>query len=265
MQIVTLKHFISGETGLHTTPEILCENSIQSLTSSQDEVQIFAEDSLDEKFSQSQLQQGVDEDQVNIDEAKINKMQREVDEDQSLMKEVTEEGRVNLQNSAQEQPNAAEQMMETKKDKQNGSEMNKEHKQPALIRSSLLLTELEEEEQLATTHLLMQRSLRIDDLPDLEDVDVEAFTSPQHVIKPKIEVISGGSDEEEAAGIQSDATFSNPDKNSFSISSSNKSAGLFGPSSSLVYPEDEETFFLQPISKAKQSPSTQLCLIEELD
>uniref|UniRef100_A0A1A8J324 Dynein, axonemal, assembly factor 1 n=1 Tax=Nothobranchius kuhntae TaxID=321403 RepID=A0A1A8J324_NOTKU len=62
-----------------------------------------------------------------------------------------------------------------------------------------LVTELEDEEQLETIQLLTNRPLRIDDLPDLENVELEGFTesSSQQVFKPKIEVISGGSDDDD--------------------------------------------------------------------
>uniref|UniRef100_A0A8C6LTC3 Dynein assembly factor 1, axonemal n=1 Tax=Nothobranchius furzeri TaxID=105023 RepID=A0A8C6LTC3_NOTFU len=62
-----------------------------------------------------------------------------------------------------------------------------------------LVTELEDEEQLETIQLLTNRPLHIDDLPDLENVELEGFTesSSQQVFKPKIEVISGGSDDDE--------------------------------------------------------------------
>ncbi|XP_017279450.1 dynein assembly factor 1, axonemal [Kryptolebias marmoratus] len=271
-----------GETEPPPTPEMLCkEDSIQGLTFSQEEVSVFVEDGLSahEKLPESPLEQEGDENQVNSEDEEVDKLQRKDDEDQSQMKEVTEKGRVTQENSAQGQSFAEETKEE--EENQNGFKTIEGNKQPPLI-SSLppqadglgsvrgpgpLVTELEDEEQLVTIHLPIRQSLRINDLPDLEDVDMEEFTSPQQVTKPKIEVISGGGDEEEAAGVRSDATAAfNPDINSlFVMGGSNKSDGLFGNSSSLVYPEDEDAFFQPPKSKVKQNPSVPLCLIEELD
>lgn len=131
-----------------------------------------------------------------------------------------------------------------------------------------LVTELEDAEQLETIHLPLHRSLRIDDLPDLEDVDTEDFTavfSSQQAFKPMIEVISGGSDEDEPSGNQSE------DKNSlFLMSGCNKSTGVSNKSPSLVYPEDEdalEPLIFEPVGKSKtsQTSSPPRCLIEELE
>ncbi|CAB1339370.1 unnamed protein product [Coregonus sp. 'balchen'] len=65
-----------------------------------------------------------------------------------------------------------------------------------------MVTELEETEDLETIHLEPRPPLRIDDLPDLEDVDVEdpdstCIFSSQRVFRPKIEVISGDNNDED--------------------------------------------------------------------
>ncbi|XP_070762666.1 dynein axonemal assembly factor 1 [Enoplosus armatus] len=164
-----------------------------------------------------------------------------------------------------------------------------EKKQPSLVRLTPpetdkvvpahgpgpLVTELEDEEQLETIPLPLHRSLYIDDLPDLEDVDTEDYTamfSPQQVLKPKIEVISGSDDEDEPTGNQSDGILNfGPDKNSlFLISGCNKSTGVSNTSSSLVYPENGDA--LEPLivesvrkSKTNQTSSPPHCLIEELE
>ncbi|XP_035536147.1 dynein assembly factor 1, axonemal [Morone saxatilis] len=134
-----------------------------------------------------------------------------------------------------------------------------------------LVTELQDAEELETIYLPPHRSLRIDDLPDLEDVDTEDFTemfSSQQVFKPKIEVISGGSDEDEPTGNQSEGNpaFGPDQKSLFSMSGCDRSR----KSSSLVYPEDGDA--LEPLtsepvgeSETKQTSSPPRCLIEELD
>lgn len=128
-----------------------------------------------------------------------------------------------------------------------------------------LVTELEDAEQLETIHLPPHRSLRIDDLPDLEDVDTEDFTSVvsfQQVSKPKIEVISGGSDEDEPNWNHSEAIPTvSPDK-CFSEASNN--------SSSLVYADDWDVLepqIFEPVGKSKtnQTSPPPCCLIEELE
>lgn len=138
-----------------------------------------------------------------------------------------------------------------------------------------LVTEMEDAEQLETIYLPIHRTLCTDDLPDLEEVDTEDLTamfSSQQALKPKIEVISGGTDEDEPNGNQSEVipTFG-PGKDSlFLLSGCVKSAGLSNKSSSLVYPEDEdalEPHIFEPVevSKPIQTSSSPRCLIEQLD
>lgn len=138
-----------------------------------------------------------------------------------------------------------------------------------------LVTEMEDAEQLETIYLPVHRTLWTDDLPDLEEVDTEDLTvmfSSQQVLKPKIEVISGGTDEDEPNGNQSEVipTFG-PGKDSlFLLSGCVKSTGVSNRSSSLVYPEDEdalEPHIFEPVevSKPIQTSSPPRCLIEQLD
>ncbi|XP_070685349.1 dynein axonemal assembly factor 1 [Pempheris klunzingeri] len=134
-----------------------------------------------------------------------------------------------------------------------------------------LVTELEDEEQLETIYLPQHCPLRIDDLPDLEDVDTEDFAAMfSPVFKPKIEVLSSGGDEDEPDGNQSEAnpTFSPEENSLFVMSGSNKSAGVSNTSTSLVYPEDDdEPLISEPVRKPKtnQTMSPRRCLIEELE
>ncbi|XP_034404197.1 dynein assembly factor 1, axonemal [Cyclopterus lumpus] len=164
-----------------------------------------------------------------------------------------------------------------------------EKKQPPLLRAGPprpdrvvpahgpgpLVTELEDADQLETIHLPLHRSLRIDDLPDLEDVDTDDFTavfSSQQVYKPTIEVIGGGSDEDNEIGMQSEGiTTVGSDTNSlFLMSDCNKSTAVCSNSASLVYPEDGDTLephIFEPVGKLKpnHSSSPPRCLIEELE
>lgn len=230
---------------------------------------MFVEDGLDEheQVSESPREQEADEHQVNSEE----KLPRKNDEGPALTKEVTEEGQVNLESCVQDQSIAVEQ---TAEEQQNGATIKKENEQPTFITSLLLtadgpgsvhgpgplVTELQDEEQLENIHLSVHRSLRISDLPDLEDVDMEEFGSPQQVITPKIEVLSESCDGE-AAGAPSDGTSTvNPSESFHRVAPT--SAGLFR-NSSLLYPED--TVVQQAKSREHQHLSIQVSLIEELD
>ncbi|XP_059188050.1 dynein axonemal assembly factor 1 [Centropristis striata] len=175
------------------------------------------------------------------------------------------------------------QFMRVEREQVNTSEQF-EKKKPSLVRAAPseaaegspahgpgpLVTELEDADQLETIHLPPDRSLRIDDLPDLEDVDTEdlaAFFSSQQAFKPTIEVMSGGSDDEGPIRNKNESAAAFvPDKNSlFLMSGSNKSTEVSNDSSSLVYPEDEDSFEPVGKSKPKQKSSPPHCLIEELD
>uniref|UniRef100_A0A3Q4M7E9 Dynein axonemal assembly factor 1 n=1 Tax=Neolamprologus brichardi TaxID=32507 RepID=A0A3Q4M7E9_NEOBR len=159
------------------------------------------------------------------------------------------------------------------------------------------ITELQDAELLETIHLPpASRSLRIDELPDLEDVDTEDFNaafSCRQAFKPKIEVISGDSNGETPAGIQSDSistsapagiesdsistsapagiesdsiSTSAPAKSFlFLMSGCDKSPAVSGNSTSLVYPEDEGAPSDPSNSKINRTSSPPRCLIEELE
>ncbi|KAM3616403.1 uncharacterized protein V6R79_017282 [Siganus canaliculatus] len=113
-----------------------------------------------------------------------------------------------------------------------------------------LVTELEDVDQLETIHLPLRRSLCTDDLPDLEDVDTEELTA---TIKPTIQVISGGSDEDEEG---------------FPWLLSVRGASKYPPS--LVCPgkgKSLQPLTIEPVEKPKtlQPSSPPRRLIEELD
>ena len=158
---------------------------------------------------------------------------------------------------------------------------NGEKKQPPLVRAAPpeadevapahgpgpLVTELQDEEQLETILLPLHRSLHIDDLPDLEDVDDADFTatfSSQQPFKPMIEVISGDSDEDEPSGNQSESITST------SSDASSTFTEVSEDSSSLSYSGDEDAY--EPLilelvgnSETNQASSPPRCQIEEVD
>ncbi|CAJ1065705.1 dynein axonemal assembly factor 1 [Xyrichtys novacula] len=137
-----------------------------------------------------------------------------------------------------------------------------------------LVRELEDPEQLETIDLPLQRSLCIADLPDLEEVDtgdvIEAVSS-QRAFKPKIEVITGSTDEDEAVEDQheSDPALSNNENSLFFMSGHNRSTDISQSFSSLVYPGDEdacEPLISEPVGQPRMvATSPPRCLIEELD
>ncbi|KAF0030596.1 hypothetical protein F2P81_017327 [Scophthalmus maximus] len=282
------------------------ENNTQIVTSSQEKIQAFVQDSLDahEEFLQSQEAQkckpqsehaeaeqprdGLQGEQLEKGDQTELQMKRPVREEK--------EG-LNPEKSAKEQESSAENMLETEKvedykklnqshviqllikeaekEQVNVSELH-ETKQPPPVRAAPpeadevvptygpgpLVTELRDVEQLETIHLPLHRSLHIDDLPDLEDVDTDDFTGmffSQQVSKPMIEVISGGSDEDEPTGNQSEIISTSP-------AASSVFTEVSSISSSLVYPGDRDGIF-EPVEKSKtnQISTSPHCLIEELE
>lgn len=193
------------------------------------------QDSLDahEDFLQSQSTEGPQEHQP--DEGSQGEPLEKDDQDKSHIKQPVREEKEGADpgDSPQNQESTAGEMLETEKVVDNkqqnqacgirfmkdGAEREQAHlserfekKQSSLVRAAPpeadevvpahgpgpLVTELEDAEQLETIHLPLHRPLRIDDLPDLEDVDTEDFTatfSSQEAFKPKIEVMSGGTDQ----------------------------------------------------------------------
>ncbi|KAM9359132.1 dynein axonemal assembly factor 1 [Symphorus nematophorus] len=268
-----------------------------------------------EEFLQSQSAEGPHEHQPNSEDLEAEQpgqglqgeqLEKE-DHDKSQIKQPEREENEELdpENSPQEHECVARKMLETekvednkqqnqscviqlKRDEAGREQANMSEKSP-VVRAAPpeadevvsvhgpgpLVTELEDVEQLETIHLPSQRSLRIDDLPDLEDVDTEDFTamfSSQQAFKPKIEVISGGNDEDEPVGNQREGipTFGSGTNSLFLMSGCDQSTGVPNRSSSLVYPEDEDTpepLSFEPVWKSKpnQTCPPPRCLIEELD
>lgn len=141
----------------------------------------------------------------------------------------------------------------------------------------LLVTEVEDAEELETIFLSLKRSLRTDDLPDLEDIDTEhppdVFCSHQ-VLTPNIGVVSGSTDEDEPSDYQSEdiPAFGSDEDPLFIQSSCLNPKVVLSKPTSLLYPEDEDALELEPhifgaAGKLKPviAPSRPCCLIEEID
>ena len=288
--------FISGEIETPTTADTSEEHNTKILSSLQGpKVHAFEQDDLDahEEFSESQPKQASSEYEIRGEDVtkqmgqKLQKEQFEKeDEDQLEIKSVRDENTVVYpEHLAQEHVGTEGQMLDTEEDYKQQNQLKKnevegqcpENKNPPLEANEVvskhgpgpLVTELDDEEQLETIHLPPRRSLRTDDLPDLEDVDLEEFTEmfSQQAFKPKIEIISGGCDEEEpnenhSKGI---STFSPDEKSMFLMRVCKKSTGVSDNSSSLVYSEDEDAVLHHPESTTNQSSSPPRCLIEELE
>ncbi|XP_029302982.1 LOW QUALITY PROTEIN: dynein axonemal assembly factor 1 [Cottoperca gobio] len=295
-----------GATEASTTPETPCEeNDSQILTSSTGEmIQDFVQDCLDvhEEFLQSKSTHGPNE-HLEAEQPGLQREELEKDDkEESQMKQsVTEEKEgENPEHSAQEPESVVGKMLATgdvRDDQQQQTQScgvqfmsNEEEREqtnmrePSLVGATPpdagevvpthgpgpLVTELEDDDQLETIQLPLHRTLCIDDLPDLEDMDTVDFTamfSSQQVFKPTIEVISGGSDEDEPIRIEREGlpTFAWDVNSMFSMSSCNKSTGVSNTSSALVYPEDGDTLEPLPKSKPVQSSSPPRRLIEELE
>ncbi|XP_041797323.1 dynein assembly factor 1, axonemal [Chelmon rostratus] len=231
------------------------------------------------------------------------------DQDKSHIKQpVTEEKEgVDPGDSPQEQESTAGKMLETEKVEDNKQQQKScgmwfmkdgagreqahtserfEKKQSSLVRAvppeadkvgpahgpGPLVTELEDAGQLETIHLPPHRPLFIDDLPDLEDVDTDDLTvtfSSQQAFKPKIEVMPGGTDQDEPIWNRSEGnSIFRPYKNSLvTMNGCDNSTGLSNSSSSLVCPLDGEPLRSEPAGKSKtiQTSSPPCCLIEELE
>lgn len=239
------------------------ENNTETLSSSAGEdVQIFMQDSQEDlKVDESEANNR----DLNAEELEEDKLDKEND-DQSQIKHETEEnvGVDSVQDGQIPQTNVEKENHKLTKNKENRLSENTQPMQvsPDLSEDELvslhgpgpLVTELEDEEQLETIHLPTNQSLRIDELPDLEDVDTEDFH--QQDFKPKIEVISGDGDEERPTENQGGSIFGT---SSLFLGGCKKSTGLSNDSS-LVYPEDEDVVAHYPGSN--QPPSEKQCLIE---
>ncbi|KAM9545050.1 uncharacterized protein ACWYII_036151 [Salvelinus alpinus] len=147
-----------------------------------------------------------------------------------------------------------------------------------------MVTEVEETEDLETIHLGPRPPLRIDDLPDLEDVDVEdpdsiCIFSSQRVFRPMIEIVSGDNNDvdpiiHQSGTVWTTETTPTPGPCSSSLfrvcdKTSNKS-----PTNHLVALDPEagdapELVISEPQGEPRQRQSPEAskpgCLIEELD
>nr|XP_046201863.1 dynein axonemal assembly factor 1-like [Oncorhynchus gorbuscha] len=147
-----------------------------------------------------------------------------------------------------------------------------------------MVTELEETEDLETIHLGPRPPLRIDDLPDLEDVDIEdpdstCIFSSQRVFRPMIEVVSGDNNDVDPIIHQSGTVWTTETTST----SGPCSSSLFrvydkmsnkSPTNHLVALDPEagdapELVISDPQGEPRQRQSPEArkpgCLIEELD
>ncbi|XP_028276172.1 dynein assembly factor 1, axonemal-like [Parambassis ranga] len=281
-----------GETDAQETP---CGDNNQ-MSSSREKIQSFVEDSLDahEEFLQSHSKQGPDDHQCEDEYLEAEQVDKLLQIEQVKHDQEQQQTELASNHPAQEQESTAGNVLESEKPEGNKSQnmpcgiqplkhdSGRKQQQVSVIRAPIqeanlpvhgpgpLVTEQENAEQLETIHLSPSHPHYIDDLPDLEDVDdIDDMISPHLVVKPKIEVISGGSDDEESVMSQSDrvSTF-NSDKESLFLmtSSCNKPSGASNSSSSssLVYGEDVDAFPLDRKQDTNQT-SPPRCLIEELE
>ncbi|XP_030600851.1 dynein axonemal assembly factor 1 isoform X2 [Archocentrus centrarchus] len=220
-----------GETDASPSPETTREeNNTQILTSSQGEkIQAFLQDSLDthEELLKKQSTQGPNNQPASehLEGEQPGQLlpREQLDEDaqdQSQIKHAVreEKERENPEVPPQGQGSTVGHMLETKKEdkrQENQScgnqltrneaerEQSKNKQSPRLEADDNVpahgpgpqITELEDAEQLETIYLPPIRSLRIDELPDLEDVDTEDFNAVFRVTasSPLIQIKTLGS------------------------------------------------------------------------
>ncbi|XP_069072310.1 dynein axonemal assembly factor 1 [Pleurodeles waltl] len=110
----------------------------------------------------------------------------------------------------------------------------------------VLVTELNETEEVETIPLEMQEKLFIDDLPDLEDVDVSDFLGADEALpvkqtyRPKIEVISGDDEESESEWESSDKLLVTETKEGFTSDTLNMPSGNHKHTRPLIEEIEEE-------------------------
>lgn len=143
-----------------------------------------------------------------------------------------------------------------------------------------LVTHAEDVDELETIFLSLKRSLRVDDLPDLPELEAPpGLFSPEQALTPNMGVVSCSSDDDEDEGVADEPSWVVPafafdrEPPCSPVSSAQQRGPPHGKMGSLVYPEDEDPLELQPRSvfgvAAKSrpliAPSRPSCLIEEID
>lgn len=142
-----------------------------------------------------------------------------------------------------------------------------------------LVTDMEDVDELETIFLSLKNSLRVDDLPDLPELEAPpSLFSLAEARTPNMGVVSCSSDDDdnddaEAGGNLSRVVpaFALEREPPFTVAPETKSP--HGKAASLVYPEDEDLLEMQTHSifgaTAKPrpliAPSRPSCLIEEID
>ncbi|XP_023207389.1 dynein assembly factor 1, axonemal [Xiphophorus maculatus] len=241
------------------------ENNTETLSSSEGEnVQIFMQDSQeDSKVDKNEANRDLNTEEDKFDEENDDQSQITRETEENVQADSVQDGQILQTNVGKENhtltKNKENRLSENTQPMQVPPDLSEEDELVPLHGPGPLVTELEDEEQLETIHLPINQSLRIDELPDLEDVDTEDFH--QQDFKPKIEVISGDGDEETPAENQGGGIFglSHDGTSSLFLGGCNKSTELSNDSS-LVYPEDEDVVAHYPGSN--QPSSERQCLIE---
>lgn len=139
-----------------------------------------------------------------------------------------------------------------------------------------LVTDMEDVDDLETIFLSLKNSLRVDDLPDLPELEAPpSLFSTEQAHTPNMGVVSCSSDDDDDDEVDSLSrvvpAFALEREPAFTLAPDTKP--LCCKAASRVYPEDEDLLELRPQSifgataKARPliAPSRPSCLIEEID
>lgn len=140
-----------------------------------------------------------------------------------------------------------------------------------------LVTDIEDVDELETIFLSLKNSLRVDDLPDLPELEAPpSLLSPEQAHTPNMGVVSCSSDDDDEDAVDSLSrvlpAFALEREPPFTLAPQTKPPQRT-KAASLVYPEDEDLLGLHTESifgaTAKPrpliAPSRPSCLIEEID
>lgn len=145
---------------------------------------------------------------------------------------------------------------------------------PETLGPGLQVTDMEDVDELETIFLSLKNSLRVDDLPDLPELEAPpSLFSTEQAHTPNMGVVSCSSDDDDAVDNLSQVVpaFALEREPLFTLAPETKPT--HGKTASLVYLEDEDLLELQPQSifgaTAKPrpliAPPRPSCLIEEID
>ncbi|XP_034024029.1 dynein assembly factor 1, axonemal [Thalassophryne amazonica] len=267
---------LEGETEASTNPEPPGEENLSVIiTSLQEEIQTFVPDAreqlLDSKPNNDEPNSGnlvekQDQSQKKQPAAGEKGVTSDPGEEGNVAGEMSEENHLN---GIQNEINRVENVVKPKREPGENKPAVPEEESSAARGPGPLVTEVEAVEHLETIQF-PHRSLCIDDLPDLEDVEAEdkGFTemlSFQEVVKPKIQVLSeGGNDADSLWTWKETIPIFCPENKT--ITSGCEASAEKSPS---VVPEDlghlEPPIFVAGKHQTKAVASSPRCLIEELN